>query len=170
MAFASAVLWSLLSSMQRCASHIFLPGSLLNVLCKQPPTTAISLNHKDEEGKSERCFTPLDVRLDSPWPSGSPINIYAWGSDPTGRHVLCLVPLSNQMSDSSMMCISIQWADGGNYTFYWDSYSYELLNPGTLKIQCIFFSPHLINTDVNDTHQTLTCGISFVCMRRPTSG
>lgn len=73
---------------------------------------ATTLNLKDEEGKAQRCFTPLHVRLDSPWPPGFSINIHAWGSDPTGRHVLCLVPLSNQMSDWSMMCISIQWADG----------------------------------------------------------
>ncbi|CAG01360.1 unnamed protein product [Tetraodon nigroviridis] len=60
---------------------------------------ATTLNLKDEEGKAQRCFTPLHVRLDSPWPPGFSINIHAWGSDPTGRHVLCLVPLSNQMSD-----------------------------------------------------------------------
>lgn len=132
--FCCSVLRSLLSSTQSCLSSRI--PLTVHVLCKwglQQPTTAITLNQKDEKGKAQRCFTSLHIRLDSPWPPGFSINIYAWGSDPTGRHVLCLVPLSNQMSDWSMMCISIQWADGGNYTFYWDSYSYELVNPGSLK-------------------------------------
>lgn len=145
--FCCFVLWSLLSSKQRRPSHVFLPGFLLNVLCKwglELPTTAITLNKRDEEGKAWRYFTSLHVRLGSPWPPGSSINIYAWCSDPTGRHVLCLVPLSNQMSGWSMMCISIQWADGGNYTFYWDSHSYELVNPGSLKIHILCFHVWLV--------------------------
>lgn len=36
---------------------------------------------------------------DSPWSPGFSINIYARSGEPTGRHVLCLVPLSNQLSD-----------------------------------------------------------------------
>lgn len=94
--FCCSVLWSLLSRMQRRASHVFLSGFFLNVLCKrglQQPATAITLNQKDEEGKAWRCFTSLHIRLDSPCPPGSSINIYALASDPTGRHVLCLVLL-----------------------------------------------------------------------------
>lgn len=111
-----------------------------------------------QQGKARRCFTSLHVRLDSPWPPGFSINIYAWGNDPTGRHVLCLVPLSNQMSDWSMMCISIQWADGGNYTFYWTATAMNLWTQGLSKITfpvSLFGSSHN-NTDVNETHRTFT--------------
>lgn len=66
---------------------------------------------------------------DSPWPPGFSINIYVLGGEPTGRHVLFLVPLSNKLSDWSMMCISMHWADGENYKFNLDSYSHALLNP-----------------------------------------
>lgn len=75
------------------------------------------------------CYT----RLDSPWPPCYSINIYAWGSEPTGRHIPCLVPLSNQLSDWSMMCISIHWADGENYKFNFNRYGCELLNPKSFK-------------------------------------
>lgn len=54
---------------------------------------------------------------DSPWPPDFSINIYAWGGEPTGHHVLCLVSLSDQLSDRSMMCISMHQADGENYKF-----------------------------------------------------
>ncbi len=36
---------------------------------------------------------------DSPWPPGFSINIYGRNGEPTGRHVLRLVSLSNHLSD-----------------------------------------------------------------------
>lgn len=58
---------------------------------------------QDEE-EQDFCLEDAVLRStqgynDSPWPPGFSINIYARSGEPTGRHVLRLVLLSNQLSD-----------------------------------------------------------------------
>lgn len=58
--------------------------------------------HDEEE--QDFCLKDAELRStqgynDSPWSPGFSINIYVRSGEPTGRHVLHLVPLSNQLSD-----------------------------------------------------------------------